>query len=119
MSSSPADKAADRLRGHPPETLAAYRAYQASHDPSHLDELVLRLLVFLLPEQPAQGPMELPDSTRLREDLGVDSITIAELVFMLEDLFDLTIQNEELVGLETVADLRRFIRQKIKAASSQ
>ncbi|KAF0095939.1 MAG: Beta-hydroxyacyl-(acyl-carrier-protein) dehydratase FabA/FabZ [Puniceicoccaceae bacterium 5H] len=113
MSSSPADKAADRLRGHPPETLAAYRAYEQTRQPAYLDELVLRILVFLLPEPPEQPVTELPDSTRLREDLGVDSITIAELVFMLEDLFDLTIQNEELVDLATVADLRRFIRQKI------
>lgn len=60
-------------------------------------------------------PKELNDGDRFVEELGLDSLTIAEFVFFFEDAFDLKISNEELVKLRTVGDLKQFISGQLTA----
>ena len=43
--------------------------------------------------------------TRLREDLGLDSLDAVELLVMAEDDFGVIVSDEELEGAETVGDL--------------
>ena len=47
----------------------------------------------------------------LLEDLGADSIDLAELVMTLEDEFDMEISDEELENIRTVADIVKFIEE--------
>ena len=47
----------------------------------------------------------------LLEDLGADSIDLADLVMTLEDEFDLEISDEELENIRTVADIVKFIKE--------
>ena len=47
----------------------------------------------------------------LLEDLGADSIDLADLVMTLEDEFDLEISDEELESIRTVADIVKFIEE--------
>ena len=47
----------------------------------------------------------------LLEDLGADSIDLADLVMTLEDEFDMEISDEELENIRTVADIVRFIEE--------
>ena len=47
----------------------------------------------------------------LLEDLGADSIDLADLVMTLEDEFDLEISDEELENIRTVADIVKFIEE--------
>lgn len=107
------DVAAEKLEGYPPEILQAYQSFHASRNPDDLDSVVFGLIGFLMPE-PAEKPLhEMEDSTRLREDLQIDSITIAEAVFLIEELFDISIRNEDLMQIESIGDLRRHLREVI------
>lgn len=45
-----------------------------------------------------------PDKT-LREDLDVDSLTMAELGVALQDRFDVELSDEQVIDLKTVADV--------------
>lgn len=104
------DVAAEKLEGYPPEILDAYHAFHERREPADLDRVVFGLIGFLMPV-PAEQPLaQMDDSTRLREDLQIDSITIAEAVFLIEELFDISIRNEDLMKIETIGDLRNHLR---------
>lgn len=56
---------------------------------------------------------ELTMETRVMEDLGADSFDIPILTNALEDLFKITISNEEIINLKTLGDLILIIENKI------
>ncbi|MGN0569902.1 MAG: acyl carrier protein [Candidatus Fimenecus sp.] len=47
----------------------------------------------------------------LLEDLGADSIDLADLVMTFEDEFDMEISDEDLENIKTVADIVKFIEE--------
>ncbi len=49
------------------------------------------------------------ESTRLREDLGLDSFAAVELVFEVEDLFDVRIPQATAMTFQTVADVISYL----------
>jgi len=50
---------------------------------------------------------------RLREDLGLDSLAMIELLFKIEEHFDLEIPNEDLSKIATVADVTAYVEGKL------
>jgi len=52
---------------------------------------------------------KLSSHQRLREDLGMDSIIALNLIFAAERDLNLTIREEEIVRLITVADLEKLL----------
>ena len=87
--------------------------FLATGDAGALDTVVLAVM-----RRFQSKPAELPDSARLIGDLGFDSLTLAEIVFFLEDLYRVSITNEELMAITTVGELRAFIRAKVAATPS-
>lgn len=100
-----------------PAIRAAHERFLASGDVEALDMVVIAVV---LDHQPAHmrksGEVTAPDTARLMADLGFDSLALAEIVFFLEDLYNVGITNEELMGISTVGDLRAFIRAKVAGA---
>lgn len=58
------------------------------------------------------------DALRLREDLGLDSLTMMEIVMLAEEVLPLTVANEELTQLHTLGDVQSFIARKVAEARS-
>lgn len=112
----PFPAAEEKLAGYPPEILAAYKRLLAEGQPTDLDEIVFGILLFLLPERSDLKAGDLALETDLGEELGVDSITIAEMVFLLEDLFELSISNEDLAAVRTAGDLKVLLRTRLDFA---
>jgi acyl carrier protein len=56
----------------------------------------------------------LPEHT-LRDDLGLDSLSTLELLFKLEEAFDMEIPNEDLPRLSTVQSVATYIEERIAA----
>jgi 3-hydroxyacyl-[acyl-carrier-protein] dehydratase len=52
------------------------------------------------------------DQLRLVEDLGLDSLSLIEIVLMIEDVFKISIDNDELSQAKTWADVRGLVAQK-------
>lgn len=50
---------------------------------------------------------------RLRDDLGLDSIATIELLFKLEEVFDLQIPDEDLKGLVTVGQVVKYLQKRL------
>jgi acyl carrier protein len=55
---------------------------------------------------------------RLREDLGLDSLAMIELLFKIEEHFDLEIPNEDLSRVTTVADVTVYVEEKLGATAA-
>ena len=57
---------------------------------------------------------ELNEHTRVIDDLGADSFDISAMVNALEDEFQITIRDEELYKIKTIADLIKIIQDSKK-----
>ena len=109
----------DRIKHLPAEARAAYQQFQAAGDPVAVDPLVLAILEDFIPKGPDTPLARMPGSTRLIDDLGFDSLAITEVVFFTEDLFEISITNEEIIQVRTLDDLRAFIRAKLAARAAR
>jgi acyl carrier protein len=103
----------ESLRHLSPGSRAAFMRFRTIGDPADLDPVVLAILEDYIPRTPAVPLAQLPGTTRLIDDLGFDSLAITEVVFFTEDLFGITITNEEIIQVRTLDDLRGFIRRKV------
>jgi acyl carrier protein len=108
-------RANESLAGYPPAVAAAYVDFVAQGDAKYLDDAILGILQFSLAKPPAQALSAMPGSTRLMEDLGVDSLAMMDTVFMIEGLLDLKIADEQLAALKSTDDLRQLIRRSLPA----
>lgn len=50
----------------------------------------------------------------LREDLGLDSLDLIELVFKMEEAFHIDIPNADLAGLRTVGDAITYVEGRLE-----
>ena len=100
-----------QLQRFPLEVRDAYRRFRSTNDVAALHLVVLAVVRDFTPRT-AEGA--LADEMRLVEDLGYDSLAVAETVFFLEDLFHVRIENKELITVRTVGDLRGFITRKVE-----
>lgn len=55
-------------------------------------------------------------SDALRNDLGLDSMATIELLYQIEDVFDVQIPDEDLERLVTVANVTAYIEGKVAPA---
>ena len=55
-------------------------------------------------------------SDALRNDLGLDSMATIELLYEIEDAFDVQIPDQDLVALVTVAHVTAYIEGKVAPA---
>ena len=82
-----------------------------------MDVVVLGVLQFYLAKKPNDPLDMLPGTTRLMEDLGCDSLTMMDMVFMVESLLDIKIDDTELARLATLDELRDYIRRQVKSGT--
>jgi len=58
--------------------------------------------------------IDVTPSSVITADLGVDSLSVMEIVAELEDLYDLTFPDEELPNVKTVGDVTRLIVKSLE-----
>jgi acyl carrier protein len=112
MSTPPTNPPNTALARFPAEVLEAYQRYRAHGDAGAVEAVVIAAVVDYRPTGTG-APAEMRDDTRLVEDLGYDSVAVAELVFFLEDLFDVTLSNDDIQGVRTLAELRGCVNRKL------
>jgi acyl carrier protein len=112
MADTPTRSPRPALARFPAEILGAYERHRTTGDAGALRELIMAAVVDYRPSG-AGGEPHVTDRTRLFEDLAYDSVAVAELIFFFEDLFDVTISNEDIMGVRTVGDLRDCVAKKL------
>ena len=103
----------ESLAGFPPRITAAYLAFAETGDPASLNLVATGVLQFYLAKKPDKPLDELPGSTRLIDDLGCDSLTMMDMVFMVETLFNIKLEDDELPKIVTLDDLREQLRRRV------
>lgn len=58
-----------------------------------------------------------PDSLIMTTDLGLDSLTMVEIVLAVEDATGMSIDNEDVQKLKTIGDIKAFVAEKVKEAN--
>lgn len=97
-----------------PETLLAAVEYRKTKDSRHLQAIALGVIErFVEPEHHARF-READDELRVFEDLGIDSLTMMEVVILFEGVFNVSFASEELRSLRTVGDLKTCIDHKVR-----
>jgi 3-hydroxyacyl-[acyl-carrier-protein] dehydratase len=102
------------LRRCSPSTYAAACAFRQTRDPDLLPAIIFGLVeryVDRLSHSKLQGPAE---EVRLSEDLGLDSLSVMELVVLAEDTLQAPLSVEEPPPLHTLADLQHYLSLKLR-----
>lgn len=108
-------RAKESLVGFPAPVTEAYLTFARTGDLQLLDVVVLGVLRFYLAKKPVGALDAMPGTTRLMDDLGCDSLTMMDTVFTVESLFDIKIDDTELMQIATIDDLRAKLRQHLQA----
>lgn len=66
----------------------------------------------ILSKMPDIVSTNITEDTEFRIDLGMDSVDLAELMFELEQTFNIQIQEEEFESLNTIGELMEFVSKK-------
>ncbi|MEO6738605.1 MAG: phosphopantetheine-binding protein [Chthoniobacteraceae bacterium] len=98
------------LQGYPEATIAACAEYQRSGDDGALDLAIAGVVQHHLSKPPERPVAEMPGSTKLAGDLGMDSITMVEMACVFEDVVGTRLPDEELDKIVTLDDLRAVLR---------
>lgn len=104
----------EALRRCSPECVEAAVRFRATGDVSAVGAVVLGILArFLEPDQrpKLQGDC---DNLRLMDDLGVDSLTMVEVVMLVEETLLMKIENEDLRDLRSIGDVKAYVDAKAR-----
>ena len=107
----------ENLTGFPQPVIDAYLAFADTGDLARLDQVVLGVLQFYLAKPPAAPLATLPGSTRLIADLGCDSLTMIDVMFLAENILGIKLADDELARIETLDELREHFRRRMTALS--
>lgn len=112
---TPADEAFLRaaLKRCSASTYEAACRFRQTGNPAHLPAIVLGVVARYVEPDLRTKLKDPDDGLRLIEDLGIDSLTMMQIVLLVEDVLRVSINNEELCPLRTLGDVRQFIERKV------
>lgn len=103
----------DALRGFPSAAVDAVERWFASPTPDNLESAVRGMLEFYLPRGSRRSLEQMSGTARLREDLGIDSLSLAEALFKWDEVFGVPIETHEAAEVRTLDDLVGFLAGKM------
>jgi len=113
---TPEDEVALRevLKRCSPSTFEAAVQFRKTGNAEHVPAVVIGVIERFVEPDLRIKLKDAGDDLRLIEDLGIDSLTMMEIVILVEDVLQMTINNDELRNLRTVGDIKTFIDCKIR-----
>ena len=75
--------------------------------------MVLEKIKAILSEQFDVEEDEITNETSIEDELGADSLDIADLVASIEDEFEVEIRDEDVEGIKTVGDIVKYIDPRV------
>lgn len=101
------------LKRCPPSTYEAARRFRVTGDVRQVPAIVFGIIERFTESELRPKLREPHDGLMLGEDLGLDSLTMMEIVLLVEDVLTISIKNDELRHLRTLGDVRQFVEGKL------
>ncbi len=95
-------------------TYEAAAQFRKTGNIEHLPAIVLGIIERYVEPDLRARLKDADDDLRVIEDLGIDSLTMMEIVILVEDVLQMSINNDELRHLRTLGDVKIFIGCKIR-----
>jgi len=71
-----------------------------------------------LAEYLKRDPATILIAQHLRDDLGLDSMAVIELLYRIEETFDLQIPDQDLMGMTTVGHVVNYVEKRLGKTAS-
>jgi 3-hydroxyacyl-[acyl-carrier-protein] dehydratase len=94
-------------------TYEAACRFRQTGDPAWLPAIILGVIEHHVDPDLRAKLRDADDDLRLIEDLGIDSLTMMEIVALAEDVLPVSINSEELCLLRTLGDVKQVIECKL------
>ena len=104
----------DLLKRCPPGTYEAALAFRKDKDVNQVEKIVMGIIDRHLEPDQREILNNSDETLRMYEDLGMDSLTMLEIVMLVEQTLQVSIDNEELRDLRTVGDVKAYLQAKAK-----
>jgi 3-hydroxyacyl-[acyl-carrier-protein] dehydratase len=95
-------------------TFEAAREFRRTGNPAYLPAIVHGVIERYVKRDLHERFQRDSDDLLLNAHLGLDSLTLIEIVMVAEDIFQISICNEDLRPLRTVGDVQRFIEVRLR-----
>jgi len=103
------------LRRCSPETVAAAQRYRRTKSLDEVPTIIHGVIARYLEVDRRELLREPKSSLRLSEDLGLDSLSMIEISMTLEDVLEVSLNEEQLRHLKTLGDINVYVRQSRSA----
>jgi 3-hydroxyacyl-[acyl-carrier-protein] dehydratase len=103
----------EALKRCSPSTFEAACQFRQTGNVEHVPVIIFGVIERYVESKLRPKLKEPAAGLRLAEDLGIDSLTMMEIVMLAEDALQITINNEELHHLRTLDEVRQFMEAKL------
>ncbi|MFZ5806996.1 MAG: phosphopantetheine-binding protein [Verrucomicrobiota bacterium] len=100
------------------ETVEAVLEYRKAKNADLVAKIVYGIIARYTPAESSGKVSEANQHIRLIEDLGIDSLTMLEVVLSIEEALTIRIENEELMQIRTLGDVQKFIADKVQGVQT-
>lgn len=77
------------------------------------DRAIASKIIQALADYLKRDAASITESHHLRDDLGLDSVAVIELLFEIEERFKIQIPDQDLPGLSTVGSVAAYVQQRL------
>ena len=113
------DRLEEELRRAPEGTREALQAFRETGDLKQLEIFAKGIIARNIDDDYIDVLEQADDSTRMIDDLGIDSLTMVEIAITFEDALDIELVDDDLRTLETLGDMRKHLQKQIASTSEQ
>ena len=80
--------------------------------------VILKKIIQALAEYLKRDAATIQENYHLRDDLGLDSMAVIELLYKIEETFNLQIPDEDLMELTTVGAVADYVEKRLAPAQT-
>jgi len=96
-----------------PDTLEAIIRFRRQGDFDAVIVIVHGIIERYVKLEPEDRIARRTDATRLGEDLGIDSLTMLEIVMSIEEALDFRAEDSDVRNIRTLGDVRRYVDDRV------